>query len=268
MMRAWSGFCLACAVVLFPASLLAGPPVELTECGLRDLKGKFFLSGDLDCSDFGHHIGVNFVGRARLELRGFNIIGSRVQCMTGCKIEGPGSLIGGGVRVARQAKIIGIDIVDCVGPGVRAANNVNRGRAAIRDSVITGCTGDGVDVDTKAVISGSVISNNGRHGVTAGHKVVVSQSTISGNHEDGVSAGQVLCDESRRGRILLKDSAVTGNAQANSEVPGGLGCEGANVDRACADLASCVEPSLRRESSCHLSTNLSTGHSWNVCSLD
>jgi len=159
----------------------------LTSCG-QVVSGHYYLEGDLDCTGIVGH-GVDFVGRgSRLELRGFtisNASASGVQCRSGCKIIGPGTITGSGLhglRAGGPAQVRSVTILDNTN-GIAAANNANRGRVIVR---------------------GSHIEGNSHYGVYAQRRIKLVDSTVTGN-ELGVV---VDCLD---GKYKVKRSTVTGN---------------------------------------------------------
>jgi hypothetical protein len=162
----------------------------LTECG-QTVSGRYHLEADLDCTGVVGH-GVNMLGRgARLELRGFtisNASASGVQCGHGCKIFGPGTISGSqlhGVRAGGVAKLFGVTIIGN-GLGIDAANNANRGRAIVRDSLVEGNDGFGVYAQRRVKLIDSIVTGNGSGVVVdcENGKYKLKRSTVDANGDN------------------------------------------------------------------------------------
>ena len=105
-------FVLAVLPLLVVATIAsAGSPVEVTTCG-QEVRGKAFLSGDLDCTASTASIAVRIL-RGSLDLGGFTITGGPnqdidiVRCVRSCTIFGGGTLRGGffGVHGTRRVRL-------------------------------------------------------------------------------------------------------------------------------------------------------------------
>lgn len=215
----------------------------VTYCG-QVIRGRGFLTADLDCTGFiGHAVTIE---RGKLELRGFTIRGAvfyGVHCEAACQINGPGAITANGldgVNAAHWAIVRDTRVTDNGLSGV-SARNINGGsRLLIKDSTITGNGFNGIETDNLARVRGSL---------------------ISGNAQNGVDVGVQHCDSG--GRTTLTRSTVSGNSTA---------CVGPT---ACADLTTCgrrnAPPRLGKGSSCGISYVRGSGipgTSWGVCSND
>jgi len=164
-----------------------------------------------------------------------------VQCFEKCKVRGPATISGNGNNGVRASSATIRDVVlsGNSGPAVEAQNNKQRGRAKLRDSIVTG---------------------NGS-GVLADRKVVLRDTTVSGNGQFGILSGDSpICE--KRGVAVLRDSNVTGN---------GIDVE-CGVTIACADVATCMgTPKLKGTATCDTSYMVGSGvpgDDWDTCALD
>jgi hypothetical protein len=162
----------------------------LIACG-QVVSGHYHLEGDLDCTGVVGH-GVDMVGRrARLELRGFTISNASaagVQCRSGCKIIGPGTITGSGLqglRAGGRMKVSDVTILDNA-IGIEASNNKNRGRVIIRGSDIEGNGHFGVYAQRRVKLLDSIVTGNERGVVVdcLDGKYKVKRSTVTGNGSD------------------------------------------------------------------------------------
>jgi len=102
-------------------------PVPVTSCGQR-VEGAAYLTGDLDCSGASTLHGVVLLAgfrRAKLDLRGFEIVGppvspgAAIRCDGNCDILGPGSVSGGvwGIAGAGRVRVFDTLVHDTGGRG-------------------------------------------------------------------------------------------------------------------------------------------------------
>lgn len=151
-----------------------------------------------------------------------------------------------------------------------------RGNLVLRNSIVSGNAGYGIDGNHVAARSNTEVSGNGRMGIYAfrasvrdssitangeyglytrgmdsGYRyfpdrVQVRRATITGNGLDGISSW---------GFISIMDSTVSGNRQSAS-------CD---VSTTCADITSFKKPQVLR-TTCE--TSYSYSADWDICSLD
>jgi hypothetical protein len=217
--------------------------VPITYCG-QIVRGRGYLTGNLDCSGFVGHAVI--LERGKLDLKGFTMRGAAfygVHCQSSCQINGPGTIAENGLD------------------GVHAEN-----WAIVRDAVITrnglsGVSAHNINGGTRLVIRNATITENGLNGIEADNLAVLRDSNISNNGQSGINVGVQFCDTG--GRVILVRTTATGN---------GGSCDGSSV---CADLDTCgrnnSEPRLRNESQCntsHVRGSGIPGTTWGICSLD
>lgn len=219
----------------------AATPV--TYCG-QSIRGRGFLTADLDCTGFFGHAVI--IERGRLDLKGFTIRGAEfygVHCESSCRITGPGGIVDNGLD------------------GVHAENWVIINGVLIASNGISGVFARNVNGGSRLVIRESTIMQNGFNGVEADNLANIRDSIISENGQYGVDVGVQFCNTG--GRVILVRSTVAENGSA---------CGGPS---GCADLNSCgrnnARPRLRNASMCgtsHVRNSGIPGTSWGVCSED
>jgi len=164
-----------------------------------------------------------------------------------------GVLCGGKVRIIGPGTI-----TNTTGTGLGVETS---GRRSIRleGVTITGSEEGVGSVEGRITLIDTTMDGTTGPGAVGRRVVKLKNSTVTGSGTNGIEMGSEDC---RKGRIKLKNSAVTGSGQ-DTAVCG--------VSQACADLASCKRPSVKRESVCDTSHDLASGFpgtSWGVCALD
>jgi hypothetical protein len=243
-------FFVGCAVWLAAATISqAGTPQPIAECGVDLPGGDYYLAGDLDCTGFDG-IAINFRGRARLQFSGHAIrnAAEAIQCWRTCNLIGPGTIEnnGGGARAARLF-LSDMLVQNNGSTGLEAANNSYRGTV----------------IATRTVVQGNGI------GILAQRTVRLIDSEVSGNDEAGLLVlGEyqtVLHDgpTCQHGTAALENSTVAGNLVAPPAE-----CSGFGHYPECADIKTCVAPTVDETSSCGSSVGALTGTPWGVCAND
>ena len=187
----------------------------------------------------------------------------------------------GGVTAHAKLSIKDSAISANVGQGVRGNDSVS-----IKNSVIDLNGADGVySFGTgfsggRIKIVSSEVTNNGGHGIWGDSRptITVIDSTVSGNWLDGIHdtssnrlkvISSTVMNNGHHGVLTMgciapriTDTTVTGNDTD------GAYC---GVSNTCADVASCVEPTLLGTTTCDTSYDTLSGFpgsNWSVCSLD
>jgi hypothetical protein len=215
--------------------------VEVTDCagGAATEKARYVLTADVDCMGEPDPA-LSLPGGSVLELGGHTLSNGDVLCSGKCRIEGPGTISGGGVIGNDEIIVRRLTITGSPSNGVLAINAKGHARAWIMDSVINGNAMTGVETDRMAHIFRSRIIGNGRYGVA------VSLQPFN---------------DCTRGRIRSWGSEISGNGVD-------VACGTSEV---CADVASCAKrgsdrPVLHR-TPCDTSYELGSGMPGRSCSL-
>jgi hypothetical protein len=214
--------------------------VVVTACG-TEVSGDAVLGADLDCSG-SCTAGVIIDNGATLHFNGFSLTGAApsipncnepvVECLGGCTLVGPGTIVGGAFGVCAsefgscftyepRGKLVMTDMTvrDCRRTAVYA------GYLRMENSVVSDTgSGSAVHAARSARISTSTIENNDFIGIT-GTRIRSVGSTIRNNGGDGLSIdnGSKLVDtvvsgnggfgiRVSEGRIKLLGGFVTQNA--------------------------------------------------------
>lgn len=211
--------------------------VEIADCdqlvGAPDAN-RYRLVADVDCSAH-EDAALTVPNGSGVRLDGHTLRAADVLCVGKCRIDGPGTLDGGGVLTRDRAIVRRVDVVGSPGDGVEA------GRATIIDSLVAESAENGIEVDRHA-------------------KLV--RTTVTRNRANGVAVSKRAGNDCGRGRIIAFASTVMAN-----------GADGdCGTDEICADVAACdVRGTKLHATVCDHSRQLGSGFpgsSCGVCSLD
>ena len=215
--------------------LLAAPvgaQVPIVTCG-QVLNGDGKLIGDLDCSAY--------VGDAVVLPNGGTVT------LNGFTLTGNPTISTAAVRCSRRCRVIGPGVITGAWAGVSAVddqlNSFRRVSAAIEDLTVTASVLP-AEASGSLRVRGCVISDNER-GLVAVKTLRISASTVTGNDDFGAL--------SQLSRVILVDSAVTGNGDACGSF--------------CVDLF-CPRRPVLNGSTCGTSAQDQTHVTWGVCTND
>jgi len=204
----------------------SGRAFDVTSCSQTVPHGQTgMLTGDLDCHLDSADSAILLDRGAKLNLNGFTVTGGghglpAVQCNGPCKVNGPGTITGGGSGILALGGPGGspvtaknVSISNCT-----SGDGIVGSRIVVKGGSITGCFRDGVAAIRSATIRDANISGNGRRGAS-GQLVSVRNSQILNNGAGGVAASRVL---------RATGSVITGN---------GAQCPGDWLPVQCVDVS-------------------------------
>jgi len=239
-------------IVLLLATIGRADATDITACGQGVQTGDTgVLTTDLDCTVIvGDRGTLDFAGHT-ITLSGAN---ESVVCYGSCTLTGPGEITGAHTNSSDPGVIAaGVFVL-----GVRlTAQDLNihdndwgiagqlRSVAILKNVTVSDSVHSGIYLNARVKGTNVTVSNSGEFGLLGSQSVAMSGVTVTGSGMAGVISAS--------GRLVLRDSTVTGNG-------GGT-----------LDLLSPRRPKLKNtvcDHSAMLNSDNSAGPPWGVCTQD